>query len=116
MHKPALLGLAAFVFAEPASATQGLTCRTAGGSPVELSLVLGAPPAVLLPRLTIGGRLVEVVVSQSWIDGSNLWVDLAKPGQISGRELRMKVQRKAYLFEGSIWHGGRRRWVRCRES
>ncbi len=110
------LSATVLLMAEPASATQGLTCRTASGSPLVLDLVLGAPPAILSPRLAIGGRSVPVAMQQSWSDQGLLWVDLARSAQATERLLRLKVRRNEATFDGHVWYGGTRRWVRCRES
>jgi hypothetical protein len=32
------------------------------------------------------------------------------------RELILKARRNGPYYDGSAWRGGRRRWVRCRES
>jgi hypothetical protein len=101
--------------ASPAAATQGLTCRTASGPPIELSLVLGATPSVLSPQLRVAGRSVPVIVGQSWIEQPEIRVDLYDP-QLVRHELRLKVRRNGSVFDGSVWRGGRRRWIRCRES
>jgi hypothetical protein len=101
--------------ATPAAATQGLTCRTAGGPPIELSLVLGAPPSILSPHLRVAGRQVPVVIGQSWIEQTEIRVDLYDPQRLR-LELRLKVRRNGWAYDGSAWHGGQRRWVRCRES
>lgn len=112
-----LFGAAALavLVAAPASATQGLSCRTASGPRLELHLVLGARPSVLQPRLAIGGRRIPVVFGQHWMDGRDFWLDLYDP-QLTKRELRLKVRRAGFAWDGSVWAGGTRRWVRCRES
>ena len=115
MNKLILLAApVALLTASPAAATQGMTCRTASGSPIVLSLVLGATPSVLSPQLTIGGRRVPVVIAQSWIEDPEIRVDLYDPNLLR-HELRLKVRRNGPVFDGSVWRGGQRRWVRCRE-
>jgi hypothetical protein len=115
MKKLLLLLPLALAAATPAAATQGLTCRTASGPPIELSLVLGAPPSVLSPQLRVAGRRVPVVIGQSWIEEPEIRVDLYDP-QLLRHELRLKVRRNGRMFDGSVWRAGQRRWVRCRES
>ncbi|MFC7537315.1 hypothetical protein ACFQPG_08040 [Sphingomonas sp. GCM10030256] len=116
MHKLMFVaGPLALVAATPAAATQGMTCRTASGPLLELSLVFGARPSVMHPQLVIAGRRLPVVVAQSWIEDPEIRVDLYDP-QLLRHELRLKVRRNGFLFDGSVWRGGQRRWVRCRES
>ncbi len=105
----------ALLGATPAAATQGITCRTASGPPIELSLVFGAAPSILQPQLTVGGRRVPVMVGQSWIEDPEIRVDLYDP-QLLRQELRLKVRRTGSAFDGSVWRGGQQRWIRCREA
>ena len=32
------------------------------------------------------------------------------------RELILKTRRNGAFYDGSLWRGGKRRWVRCRED
>ena len=115
MKKLALLAPLTVLVATPAAATQGMTCRTASGVPLELSLVFGAWPSVMQPNLRIAGRRIPVVVAQSWLEGPEVRVDLYDPNLLR-HELRLKVRRNGPVLDGSVWRGGQRRWVRCRES
>jgi hypothetical protein len=111
---PMLIGVAA-----PAQATGGFVCRTAGPRPISVSVGFGhAPGAPLLAdatRLLDNGRNVPVVAPQWWLDNSELRLLLADPSAMR-RELILKARRNGPYYDGSAWRGGRRRWVRCRES
>lgn len=109
---PLLLAAAA-----PAQATGGFTCRTAGPRPIEVSLGFGHTPgaSLFLTRLTDNGRSVAVSAPQWWLDNSELRLLLTDPNAMR-RELILKAKRNGYHYDGSIWRGGKRRWVRCRES
>ncbi len=109
-----LLGLAA-----PAHATGGFTCRTAGTKPIVVSVGFGhAPGAPLLrdaTRLTDNGRNVPVTAPQWWLDRSELRLLLSDPSAMR-REVIIKTRRNGQVYDGDLWRGGKRRWVRCRES
>ena len=110
-----LLGL----FAVPARATGGFACRTAGPRPVEVTVGFGhAPGAPLIStatRLRDNGRDVPVIAPQWWLDDSELRLVLANPTAMR-RELILKAKRNGHFYDGNIWRGGQRRWVRCREA
>jgi hypothetical protein len=109
---PLFLGLAS-----TAHATGGLICRTAGARPLEVSLVVGhtAVSSVVSARLRDDGRSVPVTVAQSWLEPSELRLDLADPNA-TRREARLVTKNNGRFYDGSIWRGGQRRWVRCREA
>lgn len=109
---PLILGVAA-----PAHATGGLICRTAGLRPLELSLVVGhtAVASVVSARLADHGRAVPVTVAQSWMDPNELRIDLVDPNALR-HEARLIARKNGRFLDGSIWRGGKRRWVRCREQ
>lgn len=111
---PLVLGLAA-----PAHATGGMVCRTAGAKPVEVSIGFGhAPGAPLISsatRLVDNGRNVPVTAPQWWLDDRELRLLLADPNGLR-RELVLKARRSGHVYDGSLWRGGKRRWVRCREG
>jgi hypothetical protein len=118
--KKALLALPLLgLFATPAHATGGFACRTAGPRPVEVSLGFGhAPGAPLIStatRLRDNGRDVPVIAPQWWLDDSELRLLLADPTAMR-RELILKAKRNGHFYDGNIWRGGQRRWVRCREA
>jgi len=116
--KKAFLALPlALAFASPAQATGGLVCRTAGASPIDVSLVIGhaAVSNVVSARLTDNARGVAVRVAQSWIDANEVRLDLTDP-QAMRHELRLVVKRRGNVYDGSLWRSGKRRWVRCREG
>jgi hypothetical protein len=103
--------------AAPAHATGGLVCRTAGAKPVEVSLVVGptAVSSVVSARLTDRGRGIPVQIAQSWLEPTELRLDLVDPNA-ARHELRLRVARKGDAYDGSLWRLGQRRWVRCREG
>ncbi|HET9811319.1 MAG TPA: hypothetical protein VFP53_06430 [Sphingomicrobium sp.] len=107
----------AFLAAAPAHATGGLVCRTAGPQPIEVSLVIGhtAVSSVVSARLTDGGRQVLVRAAQSWLDPDEIRLDLVDPQAIV-HELRLRAVKKGDAYDGSLWRGGKLRWVRCREA
>ncbi|QIL02012.1 hypothetical protein G7078_03900 [Sphingomonas sinipercae] len=108
---------AAAIAASPANATGGLVCRTAGTAPVDLSLVIGhaAVSTVVSARLTDNGRGVAVRIGQAWIDPDEVRLDLVDPRAMR-HEARLVVKRRAGVYDGSLWRGGKRRWIRCREG
>ncbi len=105
--------------AVPAHATGGMVCSTAGPRPIQVVVGFGhAPGAPLLAestRLLDDGRDVPVTAPQWWLDGSELRILLADPGAMR-REAIVKTRRKGDVYDGSLWRGGKRRWVRCREG
>jgi hypothetical protein len=117
MNKSLLLLPLFLVMAAPAQATGGLICRTAGARPLELSVVVGhaAVSSVVSARLRDDGRSVPVSVAQSWMEPSELRLDLADPNA-TRREARLVATKNGRFYDGSIWRGGQRRWVRCREA
>jgi len=117
MNKLLLCPLLAVVAATPAHATSGLTCTSAGPNPIEVGLVIGnnAVPAVGQARLYENGRDIPVSLAQSWIEGGTIRVDLTDPN-VERHELRLSVTSKGDVYEGSLWRGGKRHWVRCEES
>ena len=110
---PALMA----AFAAPAQATGGLSCSTAGPNPIEVTLGFphgfGAP--LFLTRLRDNGRDVPVTAPQWWLDNSEVRLLLFKPHE-HRQELLLKARRNGPTYDGSLWRGGKRRWVRCREA
>lgn len=105
--------------AAPAHATGGMTCRTAGANPIEVSVgfghAAGAPLISSATRLFDNGRNVSVTAPQWWLDNSELRLLLADPNALR-REAIIKARRNGHVYDGSLWRHGKRRWVRCRES
>ena len=103
--------------ATPAHATGGLICRTAGARPVEVSLGFGHVPGspLIATRLRDGGRTVPVTAAQWWLDNREVRVLLVAP-QATKQELLLRAKRNGYVYDGSLWRSGQRRWVRCRED
>jgi len=117
MNKSLVLLPLLVALAVPAEATGGLTCRTAGARPVAVSLVIGhtAVPAVVQARLSDNGRNVPISVAQSWLEPAELRLDLVDRNAMR-REARLLAKKNGRFYDGSIWRGGKRRWIRCRES
>jgi len=117
MNKSLLLLALLLGAAAPAQATGGLTCRTGGARPLEVSLVIGhtAISSAVSANLRDNGRRVPVSVAQSWLEPSELRLDLADPNAMR-REARLLAKKNGRFYDGSISRGGRTRWVRCRES
>lgn len=116
--KKLMLALAAAALAPtPAHATGGLVCRTAGSRPVEVSIgfghVAGAP--LILTRLRDNGRNVPVTPAQWWLDNAEVRLLLTDP-DAQQEQLTLKVRRNGLVYDGSLWRGGKRHWVRCRED
>lgn len=109
--------VAAFLVATPAYATGGYVCRTAGARPIEVSLGIGhASGAPLIgTRLRDNGRSIPVTAAQWWLDNSELRLVLLDPTAMR-RELILKARTKGNSYDGNLWRGGHRRWVRCREG
>jgi hypothetical protein len=105
------------MIAAPAYATGGLTCRTPDPRPIELSLVISHTivPSVVSASLREGRSNVPVRVAQSWLDRTELRLDLVDPNALR-HELRLRAKRNGQTFDGSLWRNGKKRWVRCRES
>lgn len=117
MIKRFLLAAAAFLASSPAYASGGMFCSTAGPRPVQVSMtighVFGSPLADA--RLTDNGRNVPVAKAQWWLDRSELRLLLTNPNA-SAEELVLRAKRNGAAYDGSLWRGGKRRWVRCREG
>ena len=101
----------------PALATGGMTCRTAGARPIEVTVGFGHVPGapIILSRLTDNGRSVPVSAPQWWLDEREMRLVLVSPTAL-GRELVLKAVRNGFVYDGSVWRDGKRRWIRCRES
>jgi hypothetical protein len=111
-------GLAlACLAASPAWATGGLACRTAGPRPIDVELVLShtVVSSVVSARLRDSGREIAVAVAQAWLDPAELRLDLVDPNAMR-HELRIRARKAGRGYDGSLWRGGIRRWVRCREA
>lgn len=119
MNKPILGALIACFAASPSLATGGMVCRTAGPRPIEVSVGFGHTPGAPLiadaTRLRDNGRNVPVIAPQWWLDESELRIMLADPAAMR-REAVIKTRRSGHVYDGSLWRGGQRRWVRCREG
>ncbi len=116
--KRLLLGLPlAFFAASPAFATGGLVCRTANAPSLQVALVIShtAVSSIVSARLTDNRREVPVAVAQSWLEPNEIRLDLTDRNAVR-HELRLRAKRKGNVYDGTIWRGGKRRWVRCREG
>ena len=105
------------IAAQPANATGGFICRTAGARPVELSVGFGHVPGspLILTRLTDNGRLVPVQSAQWWLDNEQMRLLLIDPDARQQQALLM-ARRNGHTYDGTLWRFGKRRWVRCRED
>ena len=117
MKKLLLCALPALAVATPAHATGGFVCRTAGSAPVEVSVGFGHVPGspLIARRLTDRGRQVAVQDAQWWLDNRELRLLLISPDGMR-EEVRVRATRNGHFYDGSLWRGGKRRWVRCREG
>ena len=114
---PLAVAAALIAFAAPAHATGGLVCRTAGARPIELSVGLGHVPGspILQTRLLDAGRNVPVSAAQWWLDDKEVRLLLIGPNALK-QELLVRASRNGRTYDGNLWRGGQRRWVRCREG
>jgi hypothetical protein len=94
-----------------------MTCRTGGARPLEVVIGFGHVPGapLFLARLSDDGRPVPVRAPQWWLDSKELRILLASPDAMR-REAIVRTKKKGLFYDGNIWRGGQRRWVRCRES
>ena len=106
-----------FLAATPAEATGGFVCRTAGPDPIEASMGFGHVPGapLLVTRLTDRGRIVPARSAQWWLDNKELRLLLIGTDALR-EELLIRASRNGHVYDGSLWRGGKRRWVRCRED
>jgi hypothetical protein len=106
-----------FAAAAPAHATGGMTCRTAGPKPVEVSLVIGhtVGSPIVSGRMVDAGTAVEVRAVQWWLDSTELRL-LLVDSEATRPELMLKAKRNGRFYDGMLVRAGRSRWVRCRES
>ena len=107
----------AVAVAAPAHATGGLVCRTAGDRPIEVALGFGHVPGapLILTRLLDNGRAIPVQWAQWWLDNDEVRLLLIDP-QARQEQVRLTATRNGHTYDGSLWRGGQRRWVRCREG
>ena len=114
---PIAFSIAALASATPASASGGLLCRTAGARPIDLRLVVSHTivSAVVSARLIDNGRDVPVALAQSWLDPNDIRVDLVDRNA-QRHLLRLRATKKGGGYDGTLWRGGKRHWVRCREG
>ncbi len=112
-----LLALLFAASGSPAVATGGFVCRTAGASPVEVAVGFGHVPGspLIASRLLDAGRQVPVSNAQWWLDKAELRILLVSPNALR-EEVLVRAKRNGHVYDGSLWRGGKRRWVRCREG
>lgn len=117
MNKLLLALPLALLVATPAGATGGFVCRTAGAHPIEVAVGFGHVPGspLIVSRLLDRGRQVLVSNAQWWLDNSELRVLLISPNA-HREEVLVQAKRKGHVYDGNLWRGGRRHWVRCREG
>ena len=114
---PLAAAVAAFCVAVPAHATGGMVCRTAGARPIELTIGIGhvAGSPLVSARLLESGRTVPVSAAQWWLDDREVRLVLVGPNALK-QELLLRATRNGRAYDGNVWRGGQRRWVRCREG
>jgi len=117
MKKPTYVLALLTGIAAPANATGGMTCRTAGSRPIQVSLVIGHTTGspLVSGRLVDAERAIEVRAVQWWLDASELRLLLVDP-QATRAELALKAKKNGRFYDGTIVRSGRASWVRCRES
>ena len=115
--KKYLLALPLLLLAQPAHATGGMVCRTAGAAPIQVSVGFGHVPGspLILTELTDKGRSIPVQSAQWWLDDREMRLLLIDP-QARQQQLLLKARRNGHTYDGNIWRNGQRRWVRCREG
>ena len=115
--RPLVMTLLLVSLPAAANATGGFTCRTAGQRPIEVAVGFGHVPGspLILTRLTDNRRLVPVRNAQWWLDDRELRLLLTDPNA-QRREVIVKARRNGATYDGDLWRGGKRHWVRCRES
>ena len=105
----------AMMGAVPAHATGAMICRSAAGE-VSLTISHTAAPAIVAARLSANGRVVPTSLAQSWIDRSEIRLDLTDPNAMRV-EARLRAKRTNNVYEGALARRGiAPRWVRCREG
>lgn len=113
------IALALVLAALPAAAqaTGGFTCRTAGPRQIVVDLGFGhvAGSPLILTRLSDNRRAVPVRSAQWWLDDRELRLVLTDPNA-QRREVIVMARRNGRTYDGDLWRGGKRQWVRCRES
>ena len=117
MKKSLFALLISAAFAGPATAAGGMYCSTAGQNPVEISLVFGHVAGSPLTNVQLRDRRRSVPVrpAQWWLDNREMRLILTDP-DASRQEAIVRVTRKGRAYDGNLWRGGQRRWVRCREG
>ena len=117
MNKLTILASAALFAAAPAHATGGFVCKTGSARPIEVSVGFGHVPGspLILTRLSDNRRQVAVKSAQWWLDNDELRLVLIDPGA-TRRELVLRARRSGQVYDGSLWRGGQRRWVRGRDD
>ena len=105
----------ALLAAVPAQATGGMICRSAAGE-ISLTISHSAASAIVGARLSAGGRTVPISIAQSWIDRSEIRLDLTDPNAMRVAA-RLRAKRIGKVYEGALARRGHTpRWVRCRED
>lgn len=117
MNKYVVLVSLTMLSASPAHATGGLVCRTATAKPIEVAMGFGHVPGspLIVTRLIDAGRTVPVSATQWWLDSKEVRLILIGANAMR-QELLLRARRNGHFYDGSVWRGGRRQWVRCRED
>jgi hypothetical protein len=84
---------------------------------IEVAVGFGHVPGspLIATRLVDNGRKVPVEKAQWWLDNREMRLLLIAPGA-QRQEVLVRVRRNGLVYDGSLWRGGQRRWVRCRED
>ena len=75
--------------------------------------VFGSP--LVSATLVDNGRTVRTAKAQWWMDRNEVRLLLTRP-DAGAEEVLLRAGRRGSVYDGSLWRGGKRRWVRCRES
>jgi hypothetical protein len=122
MKRSLLVALPLLFAASPAFATGGFDCRTTDGSNIAMSgtigRVVGAP--LIAAQLRLGDEALattdpepRITIARSWIDTSEIRVDLADPqAERFEAQLRARTTRHG-TATGTLVRGGIAHPVRC---
>jgi hypothetical protein len=118
--------VAAVVWASPAHATQGLSCRPASGEVPRISLVIGAG-GIVGASLDEGSGWIStmaldppLILAQAWIDREQVLVDILSPGWDRVAQLRVRFERpvrgRPQTARGTLTLRGRTVQIRCQQD
>ena len=73
----------------------------------------GSP--LILTHLLDNGRDVPAQSAQWWLDNEEMRLVLIDP-DAHREQLKLKARRNGFVYDGTLWRNGKRRWIRCREG